>query len=165
MKTSFIHFPKFLNECAEVLGEKMLKTRTFKMIQNESYVKTGVLGELIFQYHLHTLGLSYYTNGILQSEFCDKILKGADFLIFTEFGEVYVDVKTLLENQRLFLVNKRAFDYDSNVTHYTFIHIKSEDTAKAYTFSKKEVESWQVEKSFRKVDPACYKLNLNSLYL
>ena len=143
MKTSFIHFPKFLNECAEVLGEKISEDRTFKMIQNENYVKVGVFGELIFQYHLHTLGLNYYTNGIQESEFDDKILKGADFLIFTDFGEVYVDVKTLLENQSLFLVNKRAFDYDTNVTHYTFIHIKSENTATAYTFSKKEVQSWQ----------------------
>ena len=111
-----------------------------KKQKNIEAIRKGILGELIMWEHL-----SNNQNKFKSAPLIDlKPVVGADIFL----DEMKIDVKTIPPEKNYFYVNKSAHDNQlKDITHYTFVHIISRESAEINTIPKSDVDRWEVKKS------------------
>ena len=123
------------------LSEKVYneKTEKYRGNQERRISFYGILGELIMWEYL-----SNNQNKFKSAPLIDlKPVVGADIFL----DEMKIDVKTIPPEKNYFYVNKSAHDNQlKDITHYTFVHIISRESAEINTIPKSDVDRWEVKK-------------------
>ena len=130
-----------LSKLRTKLSEKVYneKTEKYRGNQERRISFYGILGELIMWEYL-----SNNQNKFKSAQLIDlKPVVGADIFL----DEMKIDVKTIPPEKNYFYVNKSAHDNQlKDITHYTFVHIISRESAEINTIPKSDVDRWEVKK-------------------
>lgn len=146
-KTGIIYFPKFINGCAAYIG-KLRNLYNYDLNETAPQYKRGdrseevnilgLKGELIFSHFLHSQNVEHELNKLLDN----KPVSSWDIKIGSKH---FIDVKTIRTDSADFLVNEGAHRKNKGITHYAFVQIQTDQSAKYWVFSKSQVDNWEVK--------------------
>lgn len=146
-REGIIIYPKYLNSISEYIGTQRSKSNielvnsVLEFNRGERDIELNVLGvkgELIFAHQLFTLGIDYELNVLC----ADKPVVGCDIII----GNYRIDVKASYPQSKSLLVNERSHHKAKDITHYAFVQLLTDTTARYWIFEKQLITNWELRK-------------------